>query len=194
VRPSGFDPRGLVRIPADFHAQHSKSKLIGGEILVVRSGANTGDYCVYPRNLGEANCSDLVITRPLSGLCPEYGGIYVNSPTRQSLLDQKQAGVAQPHFNIGAMRVKALPLAHLPEQQEIVRRVEALFAFVDRIEAHLAIAQKTVERLTPATLAKAFRGELVPQDPNDEPAGALLERMRSQPVEKPAKTKRAKRS
>ncbi|MCF7730311.1 MAG: hypothetical protein K9N23_01425 [Akkermansiaceae bacterium] len=65
-----------------------------------------------------------------------------------------------------------------PEQQEIVRRVEDLFAFADRIEARLATAQKTVERLTPATLAKAFRGELVPQDPNDEPASKLLERLK----------------
>ena len=61
-----------------------------------------------------------------------------------------------------------------PEQQEIVRRFEELFAFADRIEARLATAQKTVERLTPATLAKAFRGELVPQDPSDEPASMLL--------------------
>jgi type I restriction enzyme S subunit len=79
------------------------------------------------------------------------------------------------------------------EQQEIVRRVEDLFAFADRIEARLATAQKTVERLTPATLAKAFRGELVPQDPNDEPASALLERLCNQPVIPPAKGKRTKR-
>jgi type I restriction enzyme S subunit len=75
------------------------------------------------------------------------------------------------------LRVDLIPLPPLPEQQEIVRRVENLFAFADRIEARLATAQKTVERLTPATLAKAFRGELVPQDPADEPAGVLLERL-----------------
>jgi type I restriction enzyme S subunit len=188
VRPLRFDPRGLVHIPPDFHAQLSKSKLCGGEILVVRSGANTGDCCVFPRTFGEANCSDLVITRPLSGLCSEYGALYVNSPTGQSLLDQKQAGVAQPHFNIGAMRVKAFPLAPLPEQVEIVRRVEALFALADRIEARLTAARAQVERLTPATLAKAFRGDLVPQDPNDEPASQLLERIRI--ADKPASTKR----
>jgi|GEM_PF-7085890 len=51
-------------------------------------------------------------------------------------------------------------------------------------------------RLTPATLAtlaKAFRGELVPQDPNDEPASALLARLRNQPATKPAKAKRKTR-
>lgn len=70
-------------------------------------------------------------------------------------------------------------LPPLAEQLEIVRRVEALFALADRIEARLATAQRLVERLTPATLSKAFRGDLVPQDPNDEPAATLLERLGS---------------
>lgn len=63
------------------------------------------------------------------------------------------------------------------EQAEIVRRVEALFAFADRLEARLQTAKTATERLTPALLAKAFRGELVPQDPNDEPASELLRRL-----------------
>lgn len=57
--------------------------------------------------------------------------------------------------------------AHLQAHDEQLLRLGIL---AERIEARLATAQKTVERLTPATLAKAFRGELVPRDPNDEPA------------------------
>ena len=76
-------------------------------------------------------------------------------------------------------------LPSLPEQHEIVRRVESLFGLADRIEARLGAAQSTVTRLTPAILAKAFRGELVPQDPNDEPAVELLERMKSFTKAKP---------
>ena len=82
------------------------------------------------------------------------------------------------HLGAGRFASLEIRLPSLPEQQEIVRRVEALFALADRIEARLTAAQKAVERLTPAVLAKAFRGELVPQDPNDEPASALLERLR----------------
>lgn len=55
-----------------------------------------------------------------------------------------------------------------------------LFAFADRLEARYTAARKQVDQLTPALLAKAFRGELVPQDPNDEPASALLERIRAE--------------
>jgi type I restriction enzyme S subunit len=69
-------------------------------------------------------------------------------------------------------------LPPLAEQQEIVRRVEVLFALADQIEARYAKAKTHVERLTQSILAKAFRGELVPQDPNDEPASVLLERIK----------------
>jgi len=56
--------------------------------------------------------------------------------------------------------------------------VEALFALADQIEARFKKAQVQVDSLTPSLLARAFRGELVPQDPSDEPALALLERIR----------------
>ena len=63
----------------------------------------------------------------------------------------------------GDLEAIALPVPQLPEQTEIVRRVEALFALADRIEAGLATAQRLVERLTHATLSKAFRGDLAPK-------------------------------
>jgi type I restriction enzyme S subunit len=109
-------------------------------------------------------------------------------------LRTNDAATAQPVISGQKIYSLTLKLPSLPEQQEIVRRVEALFAFADRIEARLATARKTVERLTPATLAKAFRGELVPQDPNDEPASALLERLHAQTDPASAKSKRGRRA
>ena len=83
--------------------------------------------------------------------------------------------------SINRTLVSALPIVvpHPDEQHEIVRRVEILFAFADRLQARYQAARAQVEQLTSALLAKAFRGELVPQDPNDEPAAALLARVRS---------------
>lgn len=71
-------------------------------------------------------------------------------------------------------------LHNMDTQLEIVRRTDALTVFADRIEARYAAARAQAQRLTPLLLAKAFRGELVPQDPNDEPACALLERIAAQ--------------
>lgn len=80
--------------------------------------------------------------------------------------------------NKGRFQQAEINIPPLDEQTEIVRRVETLFAFADRLEARLKTAQTAANRLTPALLAKAFRGELVPQDPNDEPAAELLRRLR----------------
>jgi type I restriction enzyme S subunit len=66
----------------------------------------------------------------------------------------------------------------IEEQTEIVRRVESLFAYADRLEVHYATARAQVDKLTSATLAKAFRGELVQQNSSDEPASRLLARIK----------------
>lgn len=87
-------------------------------------------------------------------------------------------GTAQLTLALSSLREIALELPAPSEQAEIVSRIEALFAFADRLEARLGQAQTAVDRLTPSILAKAFRGELVPQDPADEPAPALLARVR----------------
>ncbi|MEI7748553.1 MAG: hypothetical protein WCI81_05720, partial [Chlorobiaceae bacterium] len=63
------------------------------------------------------------------------------------------------------------------EQQEIVRRVEKLFALADSLEAKYKKAVERVEKIEQSVLAKAFRGELAEPDPNDEPAEELLKRI-----------------
>ena len=91
-----------------------------------------------------------------------------------------QNGSGVPHISGAQILSFRLQLPSADEQTEIVRRVETLFAFADRLEARLAQAQTAATRLTPALLAKAFRGELVPQDPNDEPAAELLRRLQAE--------------
>ena len=97
---------------------------------------------------------------------------------KEFFFSQETGGVNQGNVGIAGVMQGPIPLPPIKEQQEIVRRVEALFAKADRIEAQYKNARQQVDRLTPALLAKAFRGELVPQDPNDEPASVLLERVK----------------
>ena len=65
------------------------------------------------------------------------------------------------------------------ELEVVLSLAQDLFTLADHLEARLTAARKVVDRLTPALLAKAFRGELVPQDPSDEPASVLLDRIRA---------------
>jgi type I restriction enzyme S subunit len=87
---------------------------------------------------------------------------------------------AQKNINIAILNDLSIPLPPLSEQQEIVRRTGALLTLADQIEARYQKAKAHVEKLTQSILARAFRGELVPQDPNDEPASVLLKRMREE--------------
>jgi type I restriction enzyme S subunit len=86
-----------------------------------------------------------------------------------------------------------LNLAPLEEQHEIVRRVEALFKISDDIEKRYEKAKAQVDKLTQSILAKAFRGELVPQDPADEPASELLKRIHAEREKKTAEGRKSGR-
>jgi type I restriction enzyme, S subunit len=176
VRPFRFDPKNLLYVSKEFHYSISKSKLSPGDVVVVRSGA-PGQCCVIPREIQEANCSDLVIVRPGQELLSEYACIFINESQSQAFVRSEVVGVAQAHFNVGSMKITPLNLPSLEEQAEIVKRVEGLFALAASLQTRYEAALKQFEKLTPALLAKAFRGELVPQDPNDEPAAVLLERI-----------------
>lgn len=99
----------------------------------------------------------------------------------------RRFGKGSTHTTIYFPEVRALHicLAPLDEQKEIVRRVKSALAWSDRIFADVARASTLIPALEHATLAKAFRGELVPQDPNDEPASVLLERIRAERATQP---------
>lgn len=103
-------------------------------------------------------------------------------------LRRNMSSTAQPVISGQKIYPLVFNLPALKEQAEIVRRIKTLFAFADRLQAHLQTVQTATERLTPALLAKAFRGELLPQDPNDEPASELLRRLQAE-----APTLKAKR-
>ena len=96
------------------------------------------------------------------------------------------------HLGAGRFADVEFPLPPIEEQNEIIRLTTELFAIADRIEAQYRAARTRVDRLTQSLLVKAFRGELVPQDPNDEPAAALLERIRAQRAAAP-QAKRGRR-
>lgn len=102
------------------------------------------------------------------------------------------AGGVQPNLNLGIVKSIEIPLPDLDEQRGAIQFTKAAFARADRLEAEAARAKTLLDRLESAILAKAFKGELVPQDPTDEPASVLLERICTQraAAPKPARGRR----
>jgi type I restriction enzyme S subunit len=171
---------------ADFDAQEvAKLSLLPGDLLVIRSNGSldlVGRVAeASEKDAGMLFAGYLIRLRPNQDkILSPYLQLALRSPSTRSTIElaaRSTSGVN--NINSQFLSSLAIPLPAVQEQQEIVRHTQSLFSLADQLEAKLTSARKTLERLTPALLAKAFRGELVPQDPGDEPASVLLERIRA---------------
>ena len=170
-----------------------KYKLTKGDVLFNRTNSPelVGKTAVFQGEREAVYAGYLIRVRCLPELLPEYLNYCLGSKVgREYCWSVKSDGVSQSNINAKKLAAFSFLLPELVEQTEIVRRVEALFALADRIEARCTAARTQAQRLTPLVLAKAFRGELVPQDPSDEPASALLARIASSDAAVAEKNKR----
>ncbi len=108
---------------------------------------------------------------PSSGIEAYYVYYYCLSQFFFNQMLTNSSSTTLPIINKGRFSALPIPIVSTRKQREIVRKIEGLFAQADTIEKSVKIAQAYCEKLTPSIIAKAFRGELVDQDPNDEPAG-----------------------
>ena len=164
--------------------------LCPGDILVQR--ANTLQYvgvsAIYDGPVGVFIYPDLMMkARANPHVLPKFLLRLLSSAAVRRHFRDNATGTAgnMPKINQETVTSAIVSWPEIDEQAEIVRRVESLFTWADRLEARHAAARAQVERLTPSLLAKAFRGELVPQDPADEPASELLMRLTQQPSANP---------
>ena len=158
-----------------------------GDILIVSVGATTGRAAIV------SDCQPFVIVRsvlllkPL--LSPMFLYYWISSSYCQDWISKASGSTAQPHFYINDNKRMPIPLPPEEELEEIVRRVERMFVKIQRIEQECNKAMKLYEQLHQSILSKAFKGELVEQDPTDEPASVLLERIQKEREKEKAKVK-----
>jgi type I restriction enzyme S subunit len=171
------DTSSLRRIPMAIHADYRRSQLLGGEILVTVVGAGIGETALVQPECAGFNIARAVAKLPVREFNARFVHLWLQSSRAVVWMKGDSREVARPTLNLEQLAALPVPVAPLSEQQEIVRRVEELFSLADQIEARFQKAKAQVEKLAPSLLARAFAGKLVPQDPADEPAAKLLERL-----------------
>jgi type I restriction enzyme, S subunit len=163
-------------------AEIAKYLLDDGDVLFNRTNSPelVGKTAIYRGERPAIYAGYLIRVRCRPSLDPEFLNLSLNSPAaRDYCWRVKSDGVSQSNINAKKLAAYPILLPSVEEQEEIVRRAKELFCLADQLEARFTATRRIVDRLTPALLAKAFRGELVSQDPSDEPASVLLERIRA---------------
>lgn len=186
-----IDVTDLKRAEFDVN-ELQKLALMEGDLLVIRSNGSV--ELVGKTGLVTEKESGLLFAGYLMRLrvdrtmaVPAFIQLCLSAPLQRAYIERTAKSTSGVN-NLNAEELRSLPLLLPPlhEQIDIVRRAKALFAMADRIETRANAARTQAQRLSPLVLAKAFRGELVQQDPQDEPAWVLLQRLAAT---QPAKAK-----
>jgi type I restriction enzyme S subunit len=211
-RPPSDGERGLVKISAVtwgiFDENESKT-LRAGHVVSEKNRIKAGDFLISRANtielvgacviVHEVNRALYLSDKVLRLLMPEEWKPWLlmclRSNSGRDQIETLSSGNQLSMRNLSQKSLLSIrvPLPPPDEVEAAVTAANQLHAFADQLQAKLTSARQIVERLTPALLAKAFRGELVPQDPNDEPASELLTRIRSARQADPAAGKPSRR-
>ena len=192
VRWFKFDTDSLQEILIN-ESERLELAVLNGDVLICEGGEP--GRCAIWRGGKQVTVFQKALHRARTppNLLPEWLVFNIKNDADGNTLAQLFTGTTIKHLTGRALARYPLRLPPIAEQTEIVRRVEQLFAFADNLETKVASAKSRIDNLTQSILAKAFRGELVPQDPNDEPASVLLERIKAQRAATP-KSKRSRKT
>ncbi len=167
-----------------FEGELERYGLLDGDLLVVEGNGS-------PDQIGRAamwNASiepcvhqnHLIRVRPLQALIPAYLELYWNSPLASRRVQAVASSTSGLHtLSTGKLKVLPVALPPIEEQQRMVAEVDRQLSFIDAAERAVDAGLAMSAALRRSVLKAAFEGRLVPQDPSDEPASALLERIRA---------------
>ena len=151
------------------------------DIVFARTGATVGkSFLITDLPYTSVYASYLIRIRLINGISANYIYHFFNSYCYWEQVTDKAVGVGQPNCNGTALRELFIPLPSQAEQNIIVPVADNLLKIVDTITSEQESLSELIQTTKSKILDLAIRGKLVPQDPNDEPASVLLERIRAE--------------
>lgn len=195
----GDDPREILLT----EKEEERFSLLPDDIVIVRVNGSekiVGRMLVWTKGPEWSYCDHFIRARVSSAYSPSFiRWLFETNTIRTQIEATFVSSAGQKTINKTILSQVMVPSIPIEEQREIVRWIETAFAKIDCLASEATKALKLADRLDQRILAKAFAGELVPQNPDDEPASALLDRIREaranapkKPRKKPTKAKSMK--
>ena len=186
INAGRLDLRNLKYLPSD-HPDVAKFTLELGDVLFNRTNSPelVGKSAVFTGSEPMTFASYLIRVRLASDCDPRWAVLVINGPPgRRYIASVRSQQVGQANVNGTKLAAMPIPLPPLEEQQRIVAEVEERLLVIDAMQASIERAQRRSAALRRSILERAFSGELVPQDPSDEPASVLLDHIRAERPDK----------
>ncbi len=193
VTSGHIDWDNIMYIPESLHNElYARLAPQKNDILLAKNGT-TGVAAIVDRDCIFDIYVSLALLRIIGYIIsPEYLLSTIASSTIQNYFNSSLKGIGVPNLHLEHIRTTLIPVAPINEQYRIATKLEQLLSFADKIESDKIFLLTTIDQTKAKILDLAIRGKLVPQNPNDEPASVLLDRIRAE-KEKLIKQGRIKR-
>ena len=196
VTSGHIDWDNIMYIPESLHNElYARLAPQKNDILLAKNGT-TGVAAIVDRDCIFDIYVSLALLRIIGYIIsPEYLLSTIASSTIQNYFNSSLKGIGVPNLHLEHIRTTLIPVAPINEQYRIATKLEQLLSFADNIESDKTDLQTTIQLAKSKILDLAIRGKIAPQNPDDEPASVLLERIRAEKEEliKQGKIKRDKK-